>query len=211
MIRGPVPRSPGNIAFGAGVFHNGRVTSLTGRLLVAVPRAHDRDEGDIFTRSVVFVLHHGDDGAQGVVLTEPLEAGVDSVLPGWQSACSAPDRLFQGGPVGLDTAVALAGVPGRGDVVGATRLFGSLAVVDLAAPPEIVAPQLSGLRVFAGNCGWEPGQLDVELADGWWVRAEPEIADLFDADPETLWARVLARQPMPTCLLASFPDDPTLN
>ena len=80
-----------------------------------------------------------------------------------------------------------------------------------ASPPEIVAPQLSGLRVFAGNCGWQPGQLDVELADGWWVRAEPEIADLFDADPETLWARVLARQPMPTCLLASFPDDPTLN
>lgn len=193
------------------VAHNGRVSSLTGRLLVAVPRPHDGDEGDLFTRSVVFVLHHDDEGAQGLVLDYPLEAGVDSVLPGWQDVVSSPDRLFQGGPVGLDRAIALANVPGRDEVLGTTRLFGSLSLVDLDAPPALVAAQLAGMRVFAGSAGWEAGQLDTELADDWWFVADYEIGDLFDDDPDTLWQRVVRRQPFPLNLMATFPDDPSLN
>ena len=189
----------------------GVVSSLTGRLLVAVPRPHDGDEGDLFTRSVVFVLHHDDEGAQGLVLDYPLEAGVDSVLPGWQDVVSAPDRLFQGGPVGLDRAIALANVPGRDEVLGTTRLFGSLSLVDLDAPPALVAAQLAGMRVFAGSAGWDAGQLDTELADDWWFVADYEIGDLFDADPDTLWERVVSRQSFPTNLMATFPDDPSLN
>lgn len=188
------------------------MSALTGRLLVAVPRPHDQHDPDIFTRSVVLLLHHGeDDGAQGLVLTCPLEAGVDDVLPGWQAVCSSPDRLFQGGPVGLDAAIALANVPGRGDVEGIRRLFGSLSLVDLDAPTESLAPLMAGMRVFAGNAGWDVGQLEEELDDGVWVVVPAEIGDFFDADPETLWQRVIERQPMPLKLLASFPDDPELN
>lgn len=191
--------------------HNGDVSSLTGKLLVAVPRPHDREDADIFARSVVFVLHHGDEGAQGLVLTCPLEAGVDSVLPGWQSVVSAPDRLFQGGPVDLDRAICLANVPGHDETLGAKRLFGSLSVVDLDAPPELLAGDSSGIRIFAGSAGWSPGQLDAELAAHTWVAVEHEVNDVFDPDPATLWQRVLTRQPWPLRLLVSFPADPTLN
>ena len=111
----------------------------------------------------------------------------------------------------LDSAIALAGAPGRSDVLGVQRLFGSIAVVDLDAPPEIVAPHVSGLRVFAGNCGWSPGQLDTEIDDDFWVVVDAEIGDLFDPKPQTLWARVLERQAAPLRYLASFPDDPSLN
>lgn len=187
------------------------MSSLTGRLIVAVPRPHDRDEDDLFARSVVFVLHHGDDGAQGLVLTAPLDAGVDAVLPGWQQVVSTPDRLFHGGPVGLDRAIALANVPGHDEVLGTTRLFGSLALVDLDAPPALVAGDTAGMRIFAGSAGWDVGQLDEELDNGWWLVVEHEIGDLFDADPASLWQRVVARQPFPTNLLASFPTDPELN
>lgn len=187
------------------------MSSLTGRTLVAVPRAFDRHEGDIFSRSVVFVLHHDDDGAQGLVLTAPLDADVDSVLPGWQSSVCVPRTLFQGGPVDLDRAIALANVPGREEILGTKRLFGSLCLVDLDAPPSLIAAEAAGIRIFAGSAGWEGGQLDEELDDGWWVRIEPEITDVFDPEPESLWQRVLLRQPGALRLLASFPDDPSLN
>lgn len=187
------------------------VSALTGRLLVATPRPHDAERPDIFTRSVVFVLHHGDDGAQGLVLTCPLEAGVDDVLPGWQALATNPNRLFQGGPVGLDTAVCLANVPGHDDVLGVKRLFGALSLVDLDAPQALVAAEIASLRVFAGSAGWSAGQLDEEIEAGVWMPVEPEIGDVFDADPTTLWQRILARQPAPLCYVASYPDDPSLN
>lgn len=187
------------------------MSSLTSRLLVAVPHPHDTDDDDLFTRSVVFVLHHGDDGAQGLVLTRPLEAGIDDVLPGWQQLASSPDRLFQGGPVGLDMAIALANVPGHDETLGAKRLYGSLSLVDLDAPTALLEAEIAGLRVFAGSAGWHGGQLDGEIADGLWVVVDAEIGDVFDPDPATLWQRVLKRQPAPLRYLASFPDDPSLN
>ena len=55
------------------------------------------------------------------------------------------------------------------------------------------------------------GQLDAELADEWWFVADYEIGDLFDDDPDTLWQRIVRRQPFPLNLMATFPDDPSLN
>lgn len=88
---------------------NGVVNSalLTGRLLVATPQTG----GDVFRRSVVLLLHHDEEGAQGIVLNRPLEADVRSVLPTWQAHVTPPGRLFQGGPVGLDSALGLVTVP----------------------------------------------------------------------------------------------------
>lgn len=64
---------------------------LSGRLLVATPEIGD----GIFRRSVVLVLHSDENGAQGVILNQPLEADVDVVLPGWGAVTSDPRRLFQ--------------------------------------------------------------------------------------------------------------------
>ena len=55
--------------------------------------------------AVILVLHHDGEGAQGVILNRPLDADVDAVLPGWGSVVTSPQTLFQGGPVGLDSAV----------------------------------------------------------------------------------------------------------
>ena len=119
---------------------------LAGKLLVATPSV----EGDVFRRSVVLMLHHDADGAQGVVLNQPLEAGVDAVLPGWQAVTTAPQTLFRGGPVGTDSAIGIVSVPGEGEAtLGVQRLFGGIGVVDLDAPPLLVAPEVAGLRIFA--------------------------------------------------------------
>jgi putative transcriptional regulator len=180
----------------------------TGRLLVATPAI---EEG-VFRRSVVLVLHHGDDGAQGLVLNRPIEADIGAVLPGWEEHASRPATMFQGGPVQLDSALGLVAVPGDSpEPTGVRRLFGAVALVDLDTPPPLVAPEVAALRIFAGYAGWSPGQLEDELDTGSWYVVDPESGDVFTDTPDGLWRRVLRRQPEPLRWVAWFPSDPELN
>ncbi|MGL5909312.1 MAG: YqgE/AlgH family protein [Phycicoccus sp.] len=180
----------------------------TGRLLVATPQI---EEG-VFRRSVVLVLHHDGDGAQGVVLNRPIDATVDAVLPGWEEHASRPAKVFQGGPVQLDSALGLVAVPGDSpEPRGVKRLFGSVALVDLDTPPLLVADELSGLRIFAGYAGWSAGQLDAEITTGSWYVVDVESGDAFTDEPDDLWRHVLTRQPTPLRWVAWYPSDPSLN
>ncbi|GAB3495818.1 YqgE/AlgH family protein [Flexivirga sp.] len=189
------------------------MTDLTGRLLVAVPREESESaEDDVFNRSVVLVLHHDGDGAHGLILNRPLVAGVDSVLPGWQEHVSTPDCIFQGGPVSLDTALALAVAERTEDEsLGIRKLFGDLCLVDLDAPPPIVAPVVGSLRIYAGYAGWAEGQLEGEIEDGMWFVVDAQTGDAFSGDPGQLWSRVLRRQRSAMSFAATFPTDPDLN
>lgn len=180
---------------------------LTGRLLVATPSTG----GEVFRRSVVLMLHHDENGAQGVVLNRPLDAPVGAVLPPWQPHVSPPARLFQGGPVELDSALGLAFVPGDGEPMGVRRLFRGVGLVDLDAPPVLVVPEVGGLRIFAGYAGWSPGQLEAEIRAGGWYVVDAETADAFTTAPGSLWADVLSRQRGRLSWVARFPDDPSMN
>jgi len=183
-------------------------THITGQLLVATPQI---EEG-VFRRAVVLVLHHDEDGAQGLVLNRPIDADVDAVLPGWEEHASHPAKVFQGGPVQLDSALGLVAVPGdTPEPTGVRRLFGSVALVDLDTPPVLVVPDLAGLRIFAGYAGWSPGQLEEEIRTGSWYVVDNESADAFTDVPGDLWRRVLRRQRQPLCWVAWFPADPSLN
>lgn len=181
---------------------------LTGRLLVATPHTG----GDVFRRSVVLLLHHGDDGAQGVVLNKPLEAEVDAVLPPWQKYVTPPARLFQGGPVALDSALGIVTVPGDShEPLGVRRLFGGLGLVDLDVPPPVVAAEIAGMRIFAGYAGWSAGQLEGEIEAGGWYVVDAEARDAFTPEPAVLWSSVLRRQRGNLALVATFPEDPAMN
>ncbi|AKU16289.1 YqgE/AlgH family protein [Luteipulveratus mongoliensis] len=189
---------------------------LTGRLLVAAPRASEEQpvddvEDDVFDRSVVLVLHHDDEGAHGLVLNRPLSAEVDAVLPGWQQHVATPQCLFQGGPVSLDSALGLVSVPGDDTSLGIKRLFGAVGLVDLDAPPVVVMPEVAALRIFAGYTGWSGGQLEGEIRRGSWFVVDAEARDAFTDDPRDLWGDVLRRQAGTLRLVASFPVDPSLN
>ncbi len=181
---------------------------LIGRLLVATPRL----DHPTFRRTVILVLDHNDDGALGVVVNRPSVVDVEAVLPGWQPYATVPGRLYSGGPVQQDSALGLARVPGDGsEPPGVRRIIGSLAIVDLDAPPDLLVDGLSGLRVFAGYAGWAAGQLEDEIADGSWYVVESEAADAFSDDPEGLWPLVLRRQGGDLAMVASYPDDPSMN
>ncbi|CAK7284201.1 Putative transcriptional regulator [Streptomyces misionensis JCM 4497] len=187
------------------------VSSLTGRLLVATPALADPN----FDRAVVLLLDHDEEGSLGVVLNRPTPVGVGDILEGWAELTGEPGVVFQGGPVSLDSALGVAVVPGgangEGTPLGWRRVHGAIGLVDLEAPPELLAPVLGSLRIFAGYAGWGPGQLEDELAEGAWYVVESEPGDVSSPVPERLWREVLRRQRSELAMVATYPDDPSLN
>ncbi|MFG2647290.1 YqgE/AlgH family protein [Streptomyces sp. NPDC048436] len=194
------------------------VSSLTGRLLVATPALADPN----FDRAVVLLLDHDEEGSLGVVLNRPTPVEVADILEGWGDLAGAPGVVFQGGPVSLDSALGVAVIPGeevpapgartrRPEPIGWRRVHGAIGLIDLDTPPELLAPALGSLRIFAGYAGWGPGQLEDELVEGAWYVVESEPGDVSSPDPERLWRAVLRRQRSELAMVATYPDDPSLN
>ncbi|MFJ8859410.1 YqgE/AlgH family protein [Streptomyces sp. NPDC102451] len=197
------------------------VSSLTGRLLVAAPALADPN----FDRAVVLLLDHDEEGSLGVVLNRPTPVGVRDILASWAGLTGEPDVVFQGGPVSLDSALGVAVIPGDegaspgsrlrpgggGAPIGWRRVHGAICLVDLDAPPELLAAALGSLRIFAGYAGWGPGQLEAELSDGAWYVVESEPGDVSSPRPENLWRAVLRRQRSELAMIATYPDDPSVN
>ncbi len=179
-----------------------------GRLLVATPALVDSN----FRRTVVLLLDHDSDGTIGVVLNRPSSVAVGSVLPDWSVSVDAPEVLFEGGPVSTDAALAVALVPETGpDPIGFRRLFGRSGIIDLDTPPEVLAPAVTRLRVFAGYAGWGSGQLAAEIAEGSWYVVDSTTHDIFDENPAGMWGSVLRRQPGELAWMSTKPVDPTMN
>jgi putative transcriptional regulator len=185
------------------------VRELTGRLLVATPSLGDPN----FARTVVLVLDHDDSGALGVVVNRPTTVPVGDVLPSWQPFTTDPSVLFHGGPVAVDSALGLAVLPGQGaaEPPGWRRVVDSLGLVDLDAPPEVLAADMADLRIFAGYSGWGTGQLEAELEEGAWFVVPCQARDAFSVEPSALWRTVLRRQGGDLAMGSTYPDDPSLN
>lgn len=184
-----------------------------GQLLVATPALTDPN----FRRTVILLVEHeATEGTLGVVLNRVSEVPVGNVLPSWAELASEPSMVFHGGPVALDSALCLAALSGEEEPLGWRSLEGSPAVerlglVDLDAPPEVLAAELDALRVFAGYAGWGEGQLESEIREGAWYVLPPEPGDPFVVEPEQLWRNVLRRQGGDLALVSTFPEDPSLN
>jgi putative transcriptional regulator len=186
----------------------GVVKSYTGSLLVALPTLRDPH----FERTVVFLLAHEADGALGVVLNRPTGVPVAEVLPDWEPLVSGPQVLFEGGPVGSDSAIcvarARAGVAG---FLGFSRVVGQIGTIDLSREPAKVAERLEYIRVYHGYAGWSGGQLEQEIEEGSWFVFSALPADPFLAQPEDLWQLVLRRQGGMIAAVAHYPPDVHLN
>lgn len=181
-----------------------------GTLLVAAPQLLD----DNFHRTVVFVIHHHEQGTLGVVLNRPSEVAVHDVFPQWGPHASDPQSLFVGGPVEQRTALCLAALRTGEDVdtvEGVVGVRGPVGLVDLDSDPDELVTHARGMRFFAGYAGWEGEQLAGEIDRGDWLVVPALPDDVITTPGDDLWARVLRRQGTPLAFLATHPGDVQVN
>ena len=180
--------------------------SLKGHLLL------DSGElrGSFFNRSVVLICQHDDQGAFGLVLNQPSPNKVGEML-----VADLPDTikelpLYLGGPVQTTALSYLHSdvfLPDA-NVMPNLSLGHSLEeLVDLGS--SFASAQQ--IRLFAGYAGWSPGQLESELKRKAWLTHPATIELVFRTDPTDLWNEILRAKGWKYRLIASAPEDLSLN
>jgi putative transcriptional regulator len=177
---------------------------LRGQLLIASPALVDPN----FARSVVLITEHNADGAMGVVLNRPSEVEVEDVAPELADVADG-EPVFIGGPVQPQALVVLADF--RDVTAAAWTVVADVGFVAAETEYGELPDLVRRGRVYAGYSGWGSGQLEGELAEEAWIVEPPQPAELFAAEPERLWEKVLARKGGQFALLARMPLDPSLN
>jgi putative transcriptional regulator len=172
--------------------------STRGKLLIAAPQLTD-----YFHRTVVLVIEHNEDGAMGLVLNRPTDSEVAEAVPSLAGVVDDDALVHAGGPVQPSSVLVLGDFEEPEDA--GTPVAGTLGLLD----PERPAADMRRARVFAGYAGWAPGQLDMELEQEAWIVEDAAPDDPFSGDD--LWSRSLQRKGGQYALLASMPEDPTLN
>lgn len=182
-----------------------------GSLLVAMPSLGD----PTFERTVVLLVGEYDDGFQGVILSEPTRDDVRTVLPKWWRSALPPRKLHRGGPCDPDLVLCLA--VGRKDLdidgLAVVREYAhqTLYRVEGEVDPDDMLARVSGVRLFRGYAGWDPGQLEYEIALGAWLVLESLPTDAVTSTSATLWREVLSRQEGAAAFLRACPDNPLRN
>ena len=156
--------------------------------LIAIPQLGDPN----FARSVVLMLHHGGDGALGLVINHPLTLTLGSFASEHNLACHSAVKeipVFRGGPVEPARGWILHSNGGLGEkqeVLPGLAVSGS---VDSLS--HLLADGRHRLRLLLGYAGWGPGQLEREMEQGSWITVEADPRHVLETPPAECWSAVL--------------------
>lgn len=192
--------------------------SLVGYFLIAETELQDPN----FFRTVVFIIHHTEEGAFGLVINRKSEVTVGSVIEGIDEAALAEMPLYVGGPVQQNYVFCLhGGVPERYRSEHGEEPAGGIFfepsfqhVIDYASTEDfgmLSEADRPAIRVFAGYSGWGPGQLESELEEGAWL-IHPAFSEvIFAEDPSQGWKDVLSRKGSFYRIVAEIGYKPSMN
>ena len=180
-------------------------SSLTGRLLVAMPGIDD----DRFRHAVILICAHDDEHALGLRLDQPAPGvSLAEVLEKLDTpaADAARDRsVLIGGPVERERGFVLH----TDDYTAGEHSLHVGCGVALTATREVLEaiaghgdpPRRSTLAL--GYAGWGPGQLERELRENVWLTCEPDETLIFGTDHAHKWSNALAKIGVDASLLTS--------
>lgn len=178
--------------------------SLKGQLLISGASLLDSN----FRHTVVLLGEHDEQGAVGVILNRALDVSVQQAVPALAGLTGPGEKLFRGGPVETEQAVLMAAVADA--AILDVPVFGTVGFL-VGEVPSDIRPEVRRARVYLGHAGWGPGQLKAELESDSWIIEQATEEDVFTAEPETLWRRVLERKGPRYAALARVPFDPSMN
>lgn len=154
--------------------------SLRDHFLLAMPTL---SEG-IFSHSITYICEHGESGAMGIVINQPLDLSVGEIFEHLQID-SPPDfgdePVLAGGPVQIDHGFVLH--RGRSDSWEASLKVTS--EITLTTSRDILRAIAGGTGpgdhlIALGYAGWSAGQLEQELAENSWLSLPAESDIIFN-------------------------------
>ncbi|MBW3698638.1 YqgE/AlgH family protein [Vibrio sp. T187] len=169
--------------------------NLTNHFLVAMPGMKD----PYFQHSVIYLCEHNDEGAMGLMINAPIDVTVGKMLKQVDVESTQPQLnqsslekpVLNGGPVAEDRGFILhepkdtyQSSINMTDQISVTTSKDILAVLGTDAEPE-------HYLIALGYSGWEPGQLETELAENSWLTIEADPNVIFNTPISERWKKAV--------------------
>jgi putative transcriptional regulator len=168
-------------------------SSLAPSFLLSMPQMADPN----FSRTVVLLCKHNEDGALGLVINRPLvTTGRVTVNLDPPVSTERELQVWVGGPVEPQRSWVLVGEePDEDEEMRGLRIADSLY---LSTSPDLLrrlvgpAPPASA-RLIVGYSGWGPGQLEAELEESAWLMSDIDRDLIFNTPHERVWEAAIRR------------------
>lgn len=159
---------------------------LMNKVLVATPLIED---DPYFSRAVIYINQHNEDGTLGMVLNRPSSLTVRELLeevdlptksllePEAPVLLGGPIARYQGYVVHFERGTQY-GIAGPGQDIDITYSKKLLKFLSEGGDP-------ADINIFLGVASWEVGQLEKEIQQSHWLLSSANPVDLFKLDSES--------------------------
>lgn len=188
-------------------YSNDKIELRKGDLLISEPFLEDPN----FTRTVIFLCEHNDDGSIGFILNKQAQVKLNELIDG---VGDRQDDIYVGGPVQQNTLQFIHRndglIEGGSEVRDGIYWGGNFEQMLAMMESKLINP--GDIKFFVGYSGWVSGQLKSELEiNSWIISRNVNIDQIFDTDVNSLWKEVLNTMGGKFKIVANFPVDPRLN
>ena len=173
--------------------HRREALSLAPSFLLSMPQLMDPN----FSRTVVVLCKHNEDGAFGLVVNRPLvTTGRVTVNLDPPVSTDRELQVWVGGPVEPQRSWVLVGrEPDQDEEMRGMRIADDLY---LSTSPDLLRRLLDPsppplARLIVGYSGWGPGQLERELEASAWLMSDIDRDLIFNTPAEQLWEAAIRR------------------
>ncbi len=180
-------------------------TLQKGRLLIARPSMMS----DVFSRSVILLTDHSENGTVGFVLNKSLEIPVSKFISGLNSLMP----VYEGGPVDQEN---IYYIHKRPDLISDSEKFskglywsGNYEDVQYAVNNGLITED--EIRFYLGYSGWSAEQLQGEINNNAWTLIRDENLDIFNDWTSDLWKNEMKKLGGENLIWMNMPENPLLN
>lgn len=145
-----------------------------------------------FRRTVVLLAAHDKAGSLGLIINRVSTATLGRLLPEVSELDKQGHRVYFGGPVDIERLKFL--VRNNDEPEDAIRIMGNLYI---SGSHRTLTEMLernktrNEFRIYLGYAGWGPNQLADELDRDDWHLRKAKMEDIFSADPDTMWEKLI--------------------
>jgi len=162
------------------------------QFLIAMPMLMDPN----FFRTVIYICEHNESGAIGIIVNRPLTVTLSDVLSQMNITSNSMNvngmPVLFGGPIHQERGFVIHQPVGswRSSVVTADNIAVTTSQDILEAISAEKGPE--DYIISLGYSGWQPGQLEVEVANNYWLCCPVNADILFHVAFANRWAAAAA-------------------
>ncbi len=178
-----------------------------GSILISEPFLSD----DYFSRSVIYLCDHNENGSFGFVLNKYVETSLAESIEGFPTI---DFKVSLGGPVDTSN---LYYIHSFGDSLKNAYpidqgLFIGGDFEDMKSMVAKIPGKAKEVRFFIGYSGWEEGQLEAEMDEkSWIVLNNIPSSIIMNTEKDSLWNDLMKRMGGKFELMSKFPVNPSDN